>query len=172
MVPLIIRSKTMPELQSGQNVTVTGTPPTTSFTISCHMRIWSGYARASPFTSSARTGSFGTSHPAASAGLTNAGRSIAGIPSGGGPPEMISSSDTGAFDVSVRSVNASPAAATASNAAVSKRTEAWRITLQPGLLRPLRPQPVSALEERIVVEHRDETVDGVTVTPRDRPIAF
>ena len=32
------RSKVSAELHKGQKVTATGTPPTTSFTISCHIR--------------------------------------------------------------------------------------------------------------------------------------
>src|SRR6266545_4436565 len=168
VVPSRTRSKTMPELQSGQNVTATGTLPTTSLTISCHMRICSGYARASPLISRASTGSFGAIHRAAAAGVTNEGRSIAGMPSGGGPPEMISSRGTSALDVSVRSVSASPVTV-ASDAAVSSARLQRRIALQPRLLRPLGPQPVGALQQRIVIEYRDETIDGPTIAPRDRP---
>jgi hypothetical protein len=41
----------------GQKVTATGTPPTSSLTISCHVKISSGYARASSPISSSITGS-------------------------------------------------------------------------------------------------------------------
>ncbi len=41
-MPFKVRSMTMAELQSGQKVTTTATPPTASFTISCQMRIWRG----------------------------------------------------------------------------------------------------------------------------------
>ncbi len=38
-VPVAVRrSKITPELHSGQNVTATGTSPTVSLTISCHIR--------------------------------------------------------------------------------------------------------------------------------------
>ena len=40
--PPTLRAKTIAELQSGQYVTITGSPPTTSFTISCHVRMCSG----------------------------------------------------------------------------------------------------------------------------------
>ena len=36
------RSKTMAELQRGQKVTMTGSPPTMSLTISCQVMIWRG----------------------------------------------------------------------------------------------------------------------------------
>ena len=40
--PFTTREKAMAELQSGQYVTITGSPPTTSLTISCQVRISSG----------------------------------------------------------------------------------------------------------------------------------
>ena len=117
----------MPELQRGQKVTVTGTPPTTSLTISCHIKICNGYARASPLTSSASTGSLAASQAAATAGLTKTGRSIAGMPSGGGPPETISSTGTRALEMSVRSVTASLAWTSGSAASVTSARIWWRI---------------------------------------------
>src|SRR5262245_50584852 len=120
-----------------------------------------------PMISRASTGSFRAIHWAASAGVTNAGRSIAGMPSGGGPPDVISSRGTSALDVSVRSVSAALAAPAASDAVVSKTRVQRYIALQPCLPGPLGPQPVGALEQRVVVEHRDESVDGLPVAPRD-----
>ena len=52
----------MVALQSGQNVSDTGSPPTMSFTISCQIKIASGYARASPFHSKNITGQSSLSH--------------------------------------------------------------------------------------------------------------
>ena len=37
-----LRSKASAELHSGQYVTATGTPPTVSLTISCHVSTWTG----------------------------------------------------------------------------------------------------------------------------------
>ena len=80
----------MAELQSGQNVTATGTPPISSLTISCRVRIWSGYALATPSTSSAMTGSRGASHSLTAATGSKRGLSIGGMPSRPTPPEKIS----------------------------------------------------------------------------------
>ncbi len=40
--PFTVRLNTKAVLHSGQNVIVTGSPPTTSLTISCQTKIWSG----------------------------------------------------------------------------------------------------------------------------------
>src|ERR687892_2157974 len=90
---MIGRRKAIPVLHSGQYVTVTGSPPIRSLTISCHIRMRTGYALTSPLSSTESTGSWATSHPT-SPGSTNAGSSIGGIPSGGGPPGTISSVST------------------------------------------------------------------------------
>jgi hypothetical protein len=91
--PSTRRSNAIAVLQSGQNVTATGTPATTSLTISCQVRIWSGYARALPASVSAITGSRGR-RKRASATRTKRGRSSAGIPSLPGPPDWNSRNGT------------------------------------------------------------------------------
>src|SRR6266508_1858818 len=70
-----------------------GRPATWSLTISCQIRIWAGYARASPPRSIAITGSLGASQSTALTG-SNVGWSIGGMPSGGGPPGTISEGST------------------------------------------------------------------------------
>jgi hypothetical protein len=100
--PSISRSKTSAVLHSGQNVTTTATPPRVSFTISCHMRTASGYARASSPTTSEITGDRSRSQRRASAMDSYRGASIAGMPSFGGPPPRNSPRLTLAFVKSVR----------------------------------------------------------------------
>ena len=53
--PLISRPYTMAEKQSGHHVTATGTPPTTSLTISCLLNILTEYALLSPLMESPST---------------------------------------------------------------------------------------------------------------------
>src|SRR5712691_9979602 len=80
---------------------VTGLPPTVSLTISCQVMICKGYARASPFSANAMTGSSPLTHCEASVGDTNEGLSSGGMPSRGGPPERICSYGTLCFEKSV-----------------------------------------------------------------------
>jgi hypothetical protein len=73
---------------------------------------------------------------------------MAGIPSGGGPPETSSWSGTRAFEVSVRSSTASLPMATASNPPrMSEPIRPGVIELQPSLVRSRIAQELRAFEE-------------------------
>ena len=95
------RSNAMAVLHRGQYVTVTGTPPMSSLTISCDIRIARGNARASPLISTLMTGSFSLMYDGGSATSMYLGLSIGGMPSRGGPPDMISSNGTECLEKSV-----------------------------------------------------------------------
>jgi len=83
------RSNATEELHNGHQVTAMGVPPTVSLTISCQIRMRRGKARASEPIRTEITGSRGARFRVSPTG-TNCGRSIAGMPSFGGPPEKIS----------------------------------------------------------------------------------
>jgi len=82
-------------------VTIRGVFPIWSFIISCHIKICSGYARASPYRTKEITGSFPLSQLFASFVGTKFGLSMEGIPSFGGPPELNSESSMERFSVFV-----------------------------------------------------------------------
>src|SRR3989304_4179575 len=142
------------------------------------MRTRSGYARASPPILSAGTGSRGGSQASAAAGATKPGRSMAGMPSGGGPPEAISSRGTCALLRSVRSAPAwevCPAARTAATARSVKRRTVGRLRvlgLEPRLAGALAAQGVGALEDRVIVQHGDEAEDHLALRPRHGPVSL
>ena len=77
--PSSLLSKTKAELHKGQKVTATGTPATTSLTISCQSSMGTGYALASPFSSRAMTKWKLLGQSTASSTGVKAGESMAGI---------------------------------------------------------------------------------------------
>ncbi len=80
---------------------VTGTPPISSLTISCDIKIARGNARASPLISTLITGSFSFRYGGESDTSWYLGLSIGGMPSRGGPPDKISSNGTECLEKSV-----------------------------------------------------------------------
>ena len=74
--PLTVLSNAIAVPQSGQKVTSTGVPPTTSLTISCRFNIRCGYERMSPFIDIPKTKSLSDSQAFASCTLSNCGSSI------------------------------------------------------------------------------------------------
>ena len=93
----VFAENTIAELQSGQKVATMGSPLIRSFTISCHMRKRRGYARSLPPIFTESTGSCGLmflSSLLPSLTETIRGAFMAGIPSLGGPPLIISANGT------------------------------------------------------------------------------